>query len=147
MGMPEQDADRVRRACRDLLLKLAWLTDHGPHHEIPTLFSEDGELIRDGKPTRGRDALREMYAKRPPELMTRHLISNLVIEPLSDSLAVARSSATVYRVRSPGGTKPVPPMTCGGPESILDYDDRLERLPEGWRLSRRVLSTVIHVRP
>lgn len=138
-------AETAHRACERLFLKIAHLTDHGPQAEIAALFTEDGEVDRDGTLVRGRDALREMYAKRPANLMTRHLVSNLWVEPGTAGDWVCRALATVYRIRGTEGTRPVPPVHCEGPESIVEYEDHVSCEDGLWRVRRRVMRTVIHL--
>jgi hypothetical protein len=145
--MQEVDDAAVRLACEKLLLQVAWLTDHGPQVEIAKLYTVDGEFDRDGDVTRGRAAIAQMYARRPASLMTRHLVSNLQVEPISAHSARCRSMAAVYRFRSADGTRATAPVTLPGPEAVSEYDDTVVRTTEGWRIARRVLRTVIEIRP
>lgn len=146
MNLSEAHADQIRRDCEHVFLQVAHLTDHGPQQNIAELFTPEGEVDRDGNVIRGRPALRDMYGKRAPNLMTRHLVANLVVTPLSASEASCRAYATVYRVRGSGPQPPTPPVTCAGPESIVEYEDRLAHTDEGWRIERRVMRTVIEVK-
>jgi 3-phenylpropionate/cinnamic acid dioxygenase small subunit len=142
------DSTKVQavQACERLLLELADLTDHGPYDQIAELFTEDGEFDRDGTVVSGREALRDLYAERPASLMTRHMVSNVIVTMVSEREATSQAYATVYRYRSSEAAKPVPPVVCHGPESVAEYQDHLVRTPEGWKLRRRVLRTIINVR-
>lgn len=142
------DTDRVHivRECERVFLQIARLTDHGPHDAIAQHFTEDAQMDRDGTPVRGRAALQALYAKRPANLMTRHLVSSMLVTPVSAREAVCRAIATVYRHRGPdAATPPAVPVTCAGPESIVEYEDRLVRTDDGWKVSSRVMKTVIKV--
>lgn len=143
--MDNTKRSHIAQACERLLLQLAHLTDHGPHDAIAELFTDDGEFDRDGTVVRGRQALRDMYAKRPASLMTRHMVSNVMVTVLSEDEVSCQAYATVYRFRSQDGTKPVPPVVCEGPESVAEYHDRLVRAADGWKIQQRVLRTVINV--
>lgn len=146
-GLDQSDTERLVRECERVFLQIARLTDHGPHDHIARLFTEDAHLDRDGTPVRGRTALADLYAKRPANLMTRHLVSNLLVTPLSGTEALCQATATIYRHRGPDAhTAPTPPVTCSGPESIVEYEDRLVRTQEGWKVSQRVMRTVIQVK-
>jgi hypothetical protein len=133
----------AERACERLILHLAHLTDHGPHAEIAQLFTADGEFDRDGTVLHGREALRAFYAKRPASLLTRHVVSNITVDVHDEHHATSRAYGTVFRCRSQDANAPVLPAGCDGPESMGEYHDHLVHTPEGWRLKRRVLRTVI----
>jgi len=137
----------VHHACEQVFLRIAHLTDHGPQQEIADLFEEDAQLDREGTVIRGRADLRAFYAKRPPQLMTRHLVSNFTARPLSPTEAMCTAYATVYRSRSAEGTVPEPPVTCAGPESIVEYADHFVLGAQGWRIRQRTMRMVINVKP
>lgn len=146
-NLNETDSERIVRECERVFLQIARLTDHGPQDSIAQLFTEDARMDRDGTLVCGRAALQELYAKRPPNLMTRHLVANLLVTPISAHEAACQATATVYRHRGTDTAKaPTPPVTCSGPESIVEYEDRLVRSDEGWKVSRRVMKTVIQVK-
>jgi SnoaL-like domain len=144
--MDDSKRAQIAQACERLLLEVAHLTDHGPHESIADLFTDDGELDRDGTVIRGRQALRDSYVKRPVTLMTRHLVSNVMVTLVSENEANCRACATVYRFRSQDGVRPVPPVDCEGPESVVEFEDHLIRTADGWKVRRRVLRTVINIR-
>ncbi len=93
------ESEQIVRECERIFLQIARLTDYGPQDSIAQLFTEDAQVDRDGKPVRGRAALQTLYSQRPPNLMTRHLVSNLLVTPLSTRDAVCQAIATVYRHR------------------------------------------------
>lgn len=146
MSMTELQAEHIRRECERVFMEIARLTDHGPQNAIAQIFTDDGEFDRDGTVLRGRAALLDLYAKRPASLMTRHLVSNVIVSLLSNERAVCHAYATVYRFRTADGSSPVPPVTCEGPESIVEYEDQMVRTDEGWKVGRRVMKTVIQVK-
>lgn len=146
MSMTELQIDQIRRQCEDVFLQIARLTDHGPQNAIAQLFTDDGELDRDGTVFRGRAALLDLYAKRAASLMTRHLVSNVTVSPLSNEQAVCHAYATVYRFRTADGSSPVPPVTCEGPESVVEYEDQMVKTDDGWKVRRRVMKTVIQLK-
>lgn len=146
MSMTELQTEQIRRECERAFLQIARFTDQGPHHAIAQFFTEDGEFDRDGTVLRGRAALLDLYAKRPASLMTRHLVSNVIVSPLSNEQAVCHAYATIYRFRTADGSSPVPPVTCEGPESIAEYEDQMVKTDDGWKVSRRVMKTIIQVK-
>lgn len=146
MQPDDSRAPNIHHACEQVFLQVAYLTDHGPQQDIADLYEEDGQLNREGTLIRGRSDLKASYAKRPPELLTRHLVSNFVARPLSATEAMCTAYATVYRFRSAQGTRPEPPVTCAGPESIVEYADHFVLGAQGWRIRSRTMRTVISVK-
>jgi hypothetical protein len=142
----DSSTQNIHHACEQVFLQVAHLTDHGPQQDIADLFEEEGQLDREGTLISGRADLRASYAKRPSELMTRHLVSNFVARPLSLTEAMCTAYATVYRFRSAPGTRPEPPVTCAGPESIVEYSDHFVLTAQGWRIRHRTMRTVIAVK-
>lgn len=143
--MDKSTEELIRRECEQLFLNIAWLTDHGPQIDIPQLFTENGEFDRDGTLLKGRAELIDLYAKRPISLLTRHLVSNLRVNILSDEHACCHAYATVYRYRSPDSSKPALPLNCEGPEIVNEYDDQMVKTAEGWKVSRRVMRLMIQL--
>jgi len=134
------------KECNDLILELAWLTDHGPHSQIVDLYTSSGSFSRDGELTVGRAALEDMYKKRPASLFTRHVLSNIRVKILSETEASATSYATVFRYRSEDGSSPTPPVNISGPESVSEYHDTFIKESGAWKISYRVLKTMIQVK-
>ena len=144
--MTEVETERVRRECEHVFLQIARLTDHGPHDAIAQFFTDGGEFDRDGTVVRGRAALLDLYAKRPASLMTCHLVSNIMVRLLSDDHATCHAYATVFRFRSADGSKPAPPVSCDGPECVTEYEDQMVRTDSGWKVSKRVMKTIIQIK-
>ena len=143
--MDKSKIELIRRECEQLFFNIAWLTDHGPHQDIAMLFTEDGEFDRDGVLIKGRGELIDLYAKRPISLMTRHLVSNLNVIPLSDEQATCRAYVTIYRYKSPESSKPSLPLKCNGPEVVNEYEDQMVKTSDGWKVSRRVMKMMIQL--
>lgn len=131
------------KECEELILNVAWLTDHGPHTQIIDFYTSNGSFNRDGEVYVGRSSLEEMYKKRPASLFTRHVISNIQVKILSENDASATSYATVFRFRSKDGNPPVPPVKTSGPESVSEYHDTLVKEAGIWKISSRILKTMI----
>jgi hypothetical protein len=143
--MDKSKIELIRRECEQLFLNIAWLTDHGPHQDIAMLFTEDGEFDRDGVRIKGRVELIDLYAKRPISIMTRHLVSNLNVIPLSDEQATCRAYVTIYRYKSSDSSKPTLPLKCNGPEVVNEYEDQMVKTSDGWKVSQRVMKMMIQL--
>lgn len=134
----------LTKECEDLILEVAWLTDHGPQINIADLFSSNGTFSRDGEVFVGTSSLVDTYKKRPVGLFTRHVMSNIGVKILSEIDAVATSYATVFRYRSADGGISVPPVISSGPESVLEYHDVLTKESGSWKIQSRELKTMIN---
>ena len=133
----------LAKECEGLILQVAWLTDHGPHNQIVDLYTLNGSFSRDGEVYAGRAALAEMYKKRPASLFTRHILSNIQIKIISETDAISTSYATVFRYRSDDGSPPIPPVNSSSPESVSEYHDTFIKEAGVWKISSRILNTMI----
>jgi hypothetical protein len=133
----------LAKECESLILEVAWLTDHGPHNQIVDLYTLNGSFSRDGEVYVGSASLAEMYKKRPASLFTRHILSNIQVKMMSETDAIATSYATVFRYRSDDGSPPIPPVNCSSPESVSEYHDTFIKEAGVWKISSRVLKTMI----
>lgn len=102
--------------------------------DVADLFAPDGVLEANGKVLGDSSAAIRAFseANRTSTLRRRHFVSNAVIEG-DGQTATIHSYLCVYDV-SDG--------TAKAPYLIGEYNDALVKLPEGWRFSRRVLTTV-----
>ncbi|CAN5138951.1 hypothetical protein BH10PSE9_BH10PSE9_02460 [soil metagenome] len=69
----------AERACAGLANAVYTLMDLGRYDETAALFAEDGTWVRGGNPTVGRAAIRAALDKRPPDQISRHVVSNVTI--------------------------------------------------------------------
>jgi ketosteroid isomerase-like protein len=97
--------------------------------DLAEVFAPDGVLHAMGASTRGREAIRALFAGAGPPQdrpLTAHHTSNTLITVGSDS-ATSESDFLVVRRGSVG----VEVILAGR------YRDRFVRLPEGWRIADR----------
>jgi len=110
---------------------------------IDMLFTEDGRMaIGTGLDLRGREAIRSFFDKRNAEQAaagrrTRHVHTNLYVEPLGADRAKARSMIVVF---AGVGALPLP---ASAPTAIADVEDICVRGPDGrWRFETRMLQPI-----
>lgn len=128
-------------ACARLVLDLARFTDSGDYTAALALFSDDATMDRDGEVFRGIAALRQAYAQRPANRITRHVLSNIVVQRDGADRARVSSYVTVYRhIVDP--EHPEPPYRKAGADVLGQYEDRLVHTAGGWRLASRITRTV-----
>lgn len=123
-------------ACERLVRQFAMLNDERDHDGIAALFTEDGSFARPfdpDNPILGRASIMAMFRDRPPRL-SRHVMSNSVIEVISPTEARGRSYLMFMSsldVEAPRPVKAEPGIHVG------QYDDVFVLTAEGWRFKSR----------
>ncbi len=135
----------LEHACTRLILDLARFTDDGNYDAALALFCDDATMDRDGEVFSGITALRQAYAQRPANRITRHVVSNIVVQRDGAAQALATSYVTVYR-HSVDPNHAEPPYRIPGADVLGQYQDRLVLAPAGWRLASRTTRTVFQFR-
>jgi hypothetical protein len=149
-------------ALRDLQATFFWKIDRRDTADIATLFTEDGQLVVPDLATRmttiltikGREALTQQWAHRPPDLVTRHVFTNLQIRLICATEATSRCISIGFRHTGPGVGPPhteagvAPPdiaPTFGLPQPVIvaDHDDRYQLGPDRrWRFLEKRITPV-----
>lgn len=133
-GLSPQD----RLAIEQLIQRHAWLIDHGEADKVGELFAEEGALYGIGPDKVGRKAIAEWGRQRAAmtERRSRHLQSNILIEPLAADAARGWVALTLYRHDGPGQGSATPLL-------IAEYADRYAREPDGsWLFTERRLTVL-----
>ena len=134
----------VKDACRDLVLRAAASVDANEPGRLAALFAEGGVLVRPGgEPLAGREAIRQSYAQRPAERITRHLVVNIRVEVESETEARAESTVLVWS-GSTGDTPGPHGRPAQARQVVGEFSDRLTLTSEGWRIARREARFVLH---
>ena len=133
-------------ACTDLVLDYALYRDQIDVERFVALFAPQGRLSVQGKTYVGLEAIRARMsllqnAKAAPK--TRHLMSTIRINQVSENRATGISYVTVYAGAAPSQTKEDEDSgeleTVNGFAIIGNYIDEFERTPQGWRIASRRL--------
>ncbi len=139
MSANEHTADTraIARDCEALSYAYARAVDFRDHDAFAHLFAEDGVLDA-GELLEGREAIARAISRRPYELRTRHILSNIFIDVVSATEARGIAYLTLYRHSGPEslGSRPVP---VAGPAAVGHYEDRFVRTAQGWKFARRKL--------
>ncbi|MDQ8729158.1 nuclear transport factor 2 family protein [Bradyrhizobium sp. LHD-71] len=125
--MSSSDTD-IRQACTDVANRFFRCLDRRQYDEIAALFASDGAWIRQGVEFRGGAAIVAALAQRPADLATRHLMSNVWVDILTQDTAHVHYDVSVY---TQSGTSP--PRHA----QILCGIDWLRRVGDAWRISRK----------
>ncbi|MBS7707763.1 nuclear transport factor 2 family protein [Chelatococcus asaccharovorans] len=125
-----------RAAIEELIQRHAWLIDHGEANRIGELFTQDATLHGVGACKVGRAAIAAWGAERAAMRgrRSRHVHSNILIEPVSPDAARGWLVLTLYRHDGPG-------LGSAAPLLICEYADRYRKEPDGaWRFAERRLA-------
>ena len=133
----------IDQACRELVLRAALHADANAPAPLAGLFTEDAVLARpNAEPLHGRTAIQKAYEQRPADRLTRHLVTNIVVDIESATQARAISYVLLW-----AGTGTDTPGALGRPAhrcQVGEFDDRFALTPDGWRIARREARFVLH---
>ena len=135
---------QIKALCRELIIQAASHADQHQARALADVFTADGCLRRPGgEPILGREAIFQTYAARPADRMTRHLITNTLVELRSSTEALATSYALVL-----AGSRNEEDSAKGRKASscqVGEFEDRLVLTGEGWRIAERRASFTLYV--
>lgn len=136
--MTEQINERdIRADCEALSIAYARAVDFRDYESFVSLFAEDG-VLDVGQALEGRDAIRTAMSRRPDELRSRHVLTNIFIDVLSATEARGISYLTLYRHVGDESLKGEP-IPFDGPAAVGHYEDRYVLTDDGWKFKRRQL--------
>ncbi len=131
------DERDIREACAALSIAYARAVDFRDYDAFVELFAEDG-VLDVGTPLQGKDAIRNAISRRPDELKSRHVLSNIFIDVQDADSARGISYLTLYRHVGPESLL-AQPIEFEGPAAVGHYEDQFVRTPEGFRIKHRRL--------
>jgi uncharacterized protein (TIGR02246 family) len=121
----------TERACEKLAIASYSLMDQGRYEETAALFTEDAVWVRGGKPVAGRQAILDALRQRPETDLSRHLVTNVLVQVASERDATATACFVPLRgAKREDGTVATPPIT-----NVGDLSFRFRRETDGWRIA------------
>lgn len=134
----------IEQACRRTLILAAAAADAGNAAALAALFTAEAQLLRPGAPPiLGQAAIEAAYAERPAQRLTRHLLTNILVEVESPDLARATSSVLLW-----SGNRDDPPGPYGRPadarQVVGEFHDLLVPTSAGWRIHQRHARFILH---
>ena len=118
-------------SCARLAVASYSLMDQGDYDATAALFTEDAVWVRGGVPVAGRAAIRAALDKRPTADLSRHLVTNVLVNIVSADEATATACFVPLRgKRREDGTVAMPEITQVG-----DLAFHFRRTPAGWRIA------------
>ena len=131
------DEHIIRADCEALSIAYARAVDFRDYDTFVDLFTEDG-VLDVGEPQEGQGAIRAAMAKRPDQLRSRHVLTNIFIDVLGADEARGISYLTLYRHIGEESLEGAP-VPLVGPVAVGHYEDRFVRTATGWKFKRRKL--------
>ncbi len=122
-----EDQASTQTICQRLAIAAYSLMDHGRYDEAAELFADDAVWVRGGNPVEGREGIRESLHSRPADQVTRHIITNVLVQAERNGSASATACFMPFRGSSDGGKV--------GPPVVGDLVVKFRRYPEGWRIT------------
>jgi hypothetical protein len=136
--MSTVNIDAIEQACLRLINRFAVYNDLGEFDKLAALFSAEGAFARPTAPDDfivGRANILASFTSRPAGKLTRHLITNTVVDVQDADHATAISYVTQYSANPDNpaklGFKANPAQLVG------EYYDSFVRTADGWKIARR----------
>ena len=141
--MPAETPDaaerlEIERACERLVSAYARALDLGDLSAAADCFAEHGSLTRPMAPDQliqGRETIRASLLTRPKALLTKHLVSNVMIEVEGRDEARGISCLTMISTTPSPDSKP--PFISRGPLYFGEFKDRFVREQGVWKFLER----------
>lgn len=133
--MNETEKLAIEWQCQKLCNQFANFNDKNDFKAVCDLFTEDGSFWRPSVPDteiKGREAIYQAFLQRPP-LVIRHIVSNCVIDVLSESEAAGHSYLVF--LAAPLTEDPLP--LIAGPLHVGEFSDRFVKTSKGWKFKAR----------
>jgi len=128
--------------CQDLVYRFCHALDGGRFADAADMFADNGQLVSPAGDVIDGPAVRESLLRRPTEVLTRHLINNLVITLEKPDHGQGLAYVTNYNV-SDGAETPGPRALPATPRGIGEWLLEFERTTEGGRISRMEAVTTL----
>lgn len=131
-------------ACAKLLNQFANLNDAGYYEDMAALFSEDGQfaspLVPDTFIT-GRRAITLFFEERRKETISRHLLSNIVIDVIDEKSAKGSAYALLILGVPENGAKLG--IKANSSKFVGDYIVEFKKKHEGWKIAQLTTQVVL----
>ena len=130
--------DKICRACERLSTAYALYLDMARFDECAGLFGEHGVLAVAGRLEGERAIARAMHNARPANLRSRHVLTNIFIEPVDEMRARGTTYLTLYRHVGDESFSDAP-IEPFAPAAVGHYSDEFALTQDGWRFAHREL--------
>lgn len=136
--MDIHDQADIERACARLISEYAFLNDQRRYEELAALFAPDARLFRPSAPDQaivGREAILAAFGKRPPDVMTFHVCTDVIVTVDDASSAHARSRILLLSTKRLGPEDNKPPIADTPVPGV--FHDKFKLTALGWKFVER----------
>ena len=133
--MQETERTLIERECERVSIAYARHVDFRNYDAFVDLFAEDCRLDVGGL-VEGREAIRAWLARRPENLRSRHVFTNISIEVIDADHASGVTYVTLYRHVGDEALAPRA-IELVGAAAVGHYEDEFVRTVDGWRFASR----------
>lgn len=126
-------------ACATLVVDFANYIDSRRYAELVDLFAPDGQLDRLGTVFSGRNEISRFLEARSPEVVTRHLCTNVRVDVASEDEASGLSYVLFFSA-TPGAGAALP--VSASPPSIVEWHDKFCRVGDDWKIRERQIRSI-----
>lgn len=131
------ESDKIEAECARLLYRMFFFLDERRYDELSDLFHPDGCWNRKGEALRGPEAIRREMNKRPPTLRVRHIVTNVMVNPIDAASADFVLYLTAYMHDTARETPAAAPLI--GPTLLLVVTGCATDLTHGWRIKEMTM--------
>ena len=135
--MQQTTRDAIRRTCEQLAIEYARAIDFRDYDNFVELFTEDATLAL-GKTIQGKANIARLLSGRPDELRSRHVMTNIFVDVISETLARGIAYLTLYRHIGEESLQ-AEPVPFDGPAAVGHYEDVYTLAGQEWKIASRRL--------
>jgi ketosteroid isomerase-like protein len=118
--------------CEQTLRRFYLALDSGDFQALAQCMTEDGVWHRQGKHLAGRAAIVKELSARGANIVSAHLINNVVADAAADGSIQLGSYIMVLRHQGDGSGAPI---AMPAPRTLQRCSDRLVATADGWRIA------------
>jgi ketosteroid isomerase-like protein len=133
LGMEDFQRLLIESKCVRLMTEFSWRVDAKDYDGVLKLFTQDCIFGRTDLQYNGHIGLRKALDARSADRVTRHALSNIVIDVLDPDNARGKAYCVAFGHRGALSASGEAPLN--GPDSIIVYTTEFARQPHGWLIS------------
>jgi hypothetical protein len=126
------DQMAARQACQDVLLAYTYALDEGDNERAIGMMTDDVAVVMNGAEQAGA-AGRKAILSRSPEIVSHHILTNVLVNVLDATNAEAHAYVLAYRGH---GRQEALPLPLRAPHGIGHWRLRFRKTGDAWRISR-----------
>ena len=128
----------IERACARLIAHYAYLNDQRRFEELAGLFTPDAVLFRPSAPDKaivGHDAILEAFRKRPADVMTFHVCTDVIVTADDETSAHGQSRILLLSAKRLAQDRGAP-VAAEAPVPGV-FHDKFQLTHGGWKFAER----------